>query len=115
MAKDTDRVLSFIIPSQPDCLCHQGAGVGPPGMGVSAGGALAVHVLGAGGVHCVLQVQGCRVDERGSAQLLDPPQEGERSVKALVPEVGGSIVHGRIEGAEQGLWCGQRGAPRNPI
>ena len=78
---------------------------------MSAGRSSATHGHGASRIHRTLQVGGRRVDEGGGAELFDPPQEGEGSIQTLVPEIGGGIIHGRIEGAEWGLRHSLGGSP----
>ena len=76
-------------------LGGEGALIGPPRVGVGARGPTALHGHGAG-------VVDGGVDGGRSEKVLDGPEGGQDRVKNGVPDLGGIIVHRRVERAQEG-------------
>ena len=96
-------------------LGRKGTLVSPPGVGVSTGGVVVLHGHGARIMDRTLQRGSSGVNSSRSEEVLDGPQGGQDSVQDGMPGFRGFIIHGGVEGVQEGRRNGGKGSGSVPL
>ena len=110
MVEGADGVVVGIFRGIPEHPGRKGTLVSPPGVGVSTGGTAALHGHGAHIMDRTLQRGSGGVNSSQSEEVLDGPQGGQDGVQDGMPGFRGFIIHGGVEGAQEGRRDGGKGS-----